>query len=91
MSHSHSALSNLNIIKCVQKVLYHFQDVVAISLTWTTGFFDHLSSSITYESKLDFCTVSVTPLFGIPSMILNASNLFFVLINIFLEERGKPS
>ena len=62
---------------CVQKFLYHFQDAAAISLTWTTGFFDCLSSLITYESKLDFCIVSVTPLFGIPSMILNAWNLFF--------------
>ena len=76
---------------CVQKVLYHFQDAAAISLTWTTGFFDCLSSLITYESKLDFCIVSVTPLFGIPYMILNASNLFLILSNIFLEERGKPS
>ena len=56
----------------MQKVLYHFQDAAAISLTWTAGFFDRLSSLITYESKLDFCTVRVTPLFGIPSMILNA-------------------
>ena len=62
---------------CVQKVLYHFQDEAAISLTWNAGFFDCLSSLITDESKLDFCTVSVTPLFGIPSMILNAWNLFF--------------
>ena len=57
---------------CVQKVLYHFQDAAAISLAWNSGFFDRLSSLIIDESKLDFCTVSVTPLFGIPSMILNA-------------------
>ena len=62
---------------CVQKVLYHFQDAAEISLTWNAGFFDRLSSLITDESKLDFCIVSVTPLFGIPSMILNAWNLFF--------------
>ena len=46
--HQHKAV-------CVQKVLYHFQDEAAISLTWNAGFFDCLSSLITYESKLDFC------------------------------------
>ena len=57
---------------CVQKVLYHFQDAAAISLTWNASFFDSLSSLILDESKLDFRTESVTPLFGIPSMILNS-------------------